>query len=382
MKRIVLILWVILLTNAVTVLTVFAQSNSLSTDLMSESAILMDAKSGKILYEKNTEHQMYPASITKIATAIYAIENGDLEDIVTVSRKAREAEGTRVYLEEGEQVPLKKLIQGLLINSGNDAAVAIAEHLEGNVETFAFKMNEYLTENIGITDTNFENPHGLFDPNHVTTAADMAKITQYAMDNKEFRKIFGTVKLKWEGESWNTTLLNHHKLMKEIPYEGVTGGKTGFVNQSGHTLVTTAKRGDLYLIAVILKAPSSTAAINDTIQLLDYGYDNYKGFKLTKGSTFHTKQGKNYELTKNLYYTLLNGDTLKGRVTGKGFLQIINQEKEVLTSIQLKEEGAADDAESEKHSLNKVSKLYIGFLIAIPLILGLTVRFFTRFRES
>ncbi|MGG6447406.1 D-alanyl-D-alanine carboxypeptidase family protein [Pseudobacillus badius] len=376
MKKISLIFVLILLINVLTAPIVLSRSHSFSTDLMSESAILIDAKSGKILYEKNAKHQMYPASITKIATAIYAIENGDLDDMVTVSKKAREVEGTRVYLEGGEQVSLKKLIQGLLINSGNDAAVAIAEHLEGSPERFAFKMNKYLKKNIGTTQTNFENPHGLFAPNHVTTASDMAEITRYAMKNKVFREIFGTVKLKWKGTSWNTTLLNHHKLMREIPYEGVTGGKTGFVNESGHTLVTTAKREDFHLIAVTLKAPSSTAAFNDTIQLLDYGYQNYKAFKLTKGSTFHTKQGKSYELTKNLYYTLLNEDKLKGRVTENGFLQISNQEKKVLTSIQLKEEK--DMIESKQASLSKVNKLYIVFLIVVALTLGLIVRVCSR----
>lgn len=370
-----------LLINVLTVTRVLSQSQLPSVDVTSESAILMDAKSGQVLYEKNAEHQMYPASITKIATAIYAIEKGDLEDIVTVSRDAREVEGTRVYLEEGEQVPLKKLIQGLLINSGNDAAIAIAEHLEGSVEAFAFKMNKYLNENIGLTDTNFENPHGLFHPNHVTTAADMAKITQYAMENKEFREIFSTVKLKWKGESWDTTLLNHHKLMRGTPYEGITGGKTGFVNQSGHTLVTTTKRGNFHLIAVTLKAPSSTAAFNDTVQLLDYGYQNYKAFTLTKGSTFHTKKGKKYELTKNLYYTLLNSDQLKGRVTKNGLLQVSNQEKELLTSIQLKKASDADAAEFEQASSGRTNKLYIFFLIALAFSLGLVVRLYARFRR-
>ncbi|GAB3797637.1 hypothetical protein GCM10028868_19200 [Virgibacillus kimchii] len=148
--------------------------------------------------------------MTKIATAIFAIENGDLDDLVTVSSYARNTEGSSVYLEEGETVPLKKLIQGLMINSGNDAGVAIAEHMSGSVEQFSSDLNEYLQENVGVQHTNFENPHGLFDPNHVTTAEDLANITLYAMGNELFREINNTKELNWEGESWDTTLYNHH----------------------------------------------------------------------------------------------------------------------------------------------------------------------------
>ncbi|HBT74189.1 MAG TPA: D-alanyl-D-alanine carboxypeptidase, partial [Lysinibacillus sp.] len=147
--------------------------------ISSEAAILIDEKTGRILYEKNPNQKMAPASLTKIATAIYAIEKGNLEDIVTISKNAREVEGTRVFLEEGEKVNLRKLIQGLLVNSGNDAGIAIAEHLDGSVKQFSTSINKYL-ENIGIQNTNFVNPHGLYDPDHKTTAQDLAKITKYA----------------------------------------------------------------------------------------------------------------------------------------------------------------------------------------------------------
>lgn len=121
----------------------------------SVAAIVMDAKTGMVLYEKNSEKRMYPASLTKVATAIYALEKGNLDDIVTVSKEARQVEGTRVYLEEGEKVPLRKLIQGLLINSGNDAGVAIAEYLDGSIEKFAENLNNYLYK-IGAKNTTFE----------------------------------------------------------------------------------------------------------------------------------------------------------------------------------------------------------------------------------
>jgi serine-type D-Ala-D-Ala carboxypeptidase (penicillin-binding protein 5/6) len=245
-----------------------------SESINSEAAILMDGTTGKVLFEKDSNRLMYPASITKIATGIIAIEEGNLDDIVTVSAAARNADGTRVYLEEGEQVTLLKLVQGLMINSGNDAAIAIAEHMDGSVEKFAERMNRFIKDKAGVKNTTFTNPHGLFDENHQTTASDMALITQYAMKNPKFRSIVGTKEMEWIGEGWETTLYNHHKLLWR--YEGVTGVKNGFVNESGNTLVTTAERGDMDLIAVTLKADSSELSYSDTVMLLDYGFEHFQ----------------------------------------------------------------------------------------------------------
>lgn len=198
-------------------MNLFSYSQTLAIELdgepniTSEAAILIEESSGRVLYEKNASIPMYPASLTKVATAIYALEKGDLEDIVTVSEKARRVDGTRVYLEIGEKVPLIKLIQGLLINSGNDAGVTIAEYLDGTEEQFAASINAYL-QAIGLKSTHFVNPHGLFAPNHTTTARDMALITQYAMKNADFREIFGIKQLKWDGEAWDTIIYNHHKM--------------------------------------------------------------------------------------------------------------------------------------------------------------------------
>ena len=146
----------------------------------SVSAILIDRKTMEVLFEKKAGDRMYPASLTKIATAIYAIEKGNLNDNVTIGKNPRETEGTRVYLEEGETVTLRKLVQGLLINSGNDAGVAIAEQLDGSIEAFSNNLNEYVAK-LGLKNTVFKNPHGLFDAEHVTTAEDLALLTRYAM---------------------------------------------------------------------------------------------------------------------------------------------------------------------------------------------------------
>jgi D-alanyl-D-alanine carboxypeptidase/D-alanyl-D-alanine carboxypeptidase (penicillin-binding protein 5/6) len=141
-------------------------------NIKSESAVMIDAKTGDILYQKNSAEKMYPASITKIVTGILAIESGKLNESVIVSGNAAKADGTRVYLVEGEKVPLKKLVQGLLINSGNDAAIAIAEYLADDIPSFADKMNDF-AKKVGANNTHFVNPNGLFDVEHYTTAEDI-----------------------------------------------------------------------------------------------------------------------------------------------------------------------------------------------------------------
>src|SRR5699024_10916061 len=221
--------------------------------------------------------------------------------VVTVSKNARGTIGSSVYLVEGEKVSLKKLLQGLLINSGNDAGVAIAEHLSGNLEQFSTDINEYLRGKIGVYNTNFENPHGVFDPKHVTTAEDLAKITQYAIENEEFKEIFGTTELAWNGEGWDTTLYKHHKLMREMKYEGVTGGKTGYVEQSGFTLATTAERDNLSLVVITLNSNLQQESYNDTINLLDYTFENFQTSRIPAEMTFEV-EGLKSKASKDIFY--------------------------------------------------------------------------------
>jgi D-alanyl-D-alanine carboxypeptidase len=263
-----------------------ATSENNELQLNSEAVILIDAQSGQVLYEKNSDEKLPPASITKIATAIYAIEKGNLNDIVSISENATKADGTLVYLEAGEQVPLKKLIQGLLINSGNDAGVAIAEHLSGTVEQFVIDFNQYLQEEIGVEDTHFTNPHGLYNPEHLTTAEDMAKITQYAIQNELFREIFNTQELKWDGETWDTTLINHHLMVRDQSYEGITGGKNGFVTEAGFTLVTSAEREKLSLIAITLNSKTDEQSYQDTTALFNYGFLHFETEKIESNEQF------------------------------------------------------------------------------------------------
>ncbi|MCY8670096.1 D-alanyl-D-alanine carboxypeptidase [Bacillus haynesii] len=312
-------------------------------EIKSVSAILIDGKSGQVLYEKNSRKKMYPASITKIATAIYAIENGNLEDRVKVSKNAAQTEGSSVYLEAGESVPLKRLLQGLLMNSGNDAGTAIAEHVSGSVKQFADDLNAYIAEHAGVHDTHFMNPHGLFDKNHYTTSADMARITEYAMKNKTFRALFSEKQTEWHGQTWDTTLKNHHRMLTgEISYQGITGGKTGFVNESKHTLVTTATRGSLDLIAVVMKADSKKMMYSDTKTLLDEGFRNYETQELKKGEAFTDRNGTSHELKGPLYVTKKKGEVLSENVDSDGILNIKGEDGRLLQALQIAEPFSAE----------------------------------------
>jgi len=273
-------LWTMPLTAAEGGSTAVAEEEPLAEPVLkAESAILMDAKTGAVLYALNADKPLYPASITKIVTGIVALEAvTDLNSLVTVSKEARYEDGTRVFLAEGEQQTMENLIYGMLVNSGNDAATAIAEFIDGSKEKFAERMNTFVRDKAGATQSLFMNPSGLPDPLQVTTALDMAHIAQYAMKNDQFRTIVGTMKRPWEGAEWTSELINHNKLLGT--YEGATGIKNGYTNAAGFTLVASAKREEMELIGVILKAPTNNGIYADMRKLLDYGFEGYQLQKL------------------------------------------------------------------------------------------------------
>ncbi len=338
-----------------------------SLAITSEAVILMDTKSGAILYEKNANKMMYPASLTKIATAIYAIENGNLQDMVTVSENAFRTVGSSVYLETGEVVSLKHLIQGMLINSGNDAAVAIADYFHGNVEQFSIHLNKYLQEKVGVNNTHFSNPHGLFSDDHYTTAGDLAKMTNYAMKNTEFREIFGTKLLKWEGKSWDTTLISHHLMLKgEFPYDGITGGKTGYVSEAKSTLATTADNGQIQLTAIVLKAGNQKQIYKDTKQLLDYGFQNFKTTSIPVTQKF-TVDDKNFFPAQSISISeALNG--VHFEISKDGMLKVQTNEYQTLQTVKLNPEIIPNQVELnkavEKNSLINMNTFF-GTLVIV-----------------
>jgi D-alanyl-D-alanine carboxypeptidase/D-alanyl-D-alanine carboxypeptidase (penicillin-binding protein 5/6) len=358
-------------------------------DLFSESVILIDAKSGHILYEKDSKREMYPASITKIVTAIIAIEEGNLHDIVTVSKNARDQDGSRVYLLEGEKVTLKKLVQGLMINSGNDAGTAIAEHFDGSEKAFAKRMNTFLKEKVGVEDTNFTNPHGLFHPEHVTTAQDMAKIAQYAMKNETFKEIVGTKEMEWIGEGWETTLYNHHRLLWD--YKGTTGVKNGYVPESGHTLVTSAQRDGMDLIVVTMKAASKYYIYKDTMTLMDYGFANFITDEINKGEMVKDAAGREYMLAKNVHVAKRDDETVSLRVNKDKDLVVkignrkhveenvlVEQERNDLTPVPTASSSNSTDQSggnsSSKSSLGSTVFIFVALLIFFFVMNGLQRR--------
>ncbi|SFS62468.1 D-alanyl-D-alanine carboxypeptidase family protein [Paenibacillus sp. BC26] len=289
-------------------------------NLASESAILMDAQTGTVLFQKNAEKQQFPASITKIVTGIVALEyESVLSNLVTVSREARREEGTRIYLAEGEQVSLEKLLYGMLMNSGNDAATAIAEYIDGSKAQFAERMNAFVKEKAGAEHTNFVNPSGLPDEAQVTTAIDMARISRYAMQNEVFRKIVATKRMPWVGKEWTSSLINHNQMLKD--YEGTTGIKNGYTEAAGFTLVTSAKRDGMELIGVILKSPSKTAVYKEMTNLLDYGFEHYELKQLIAANDsypFTSSSPAEFIAAEPMWAVLPKGETPAITVTSQG----------------------------------------------------------------
>lgn len=243
-----------------------------------KSAVLIDAKSGQVLVDINKDEKLPPASTTKILTAIIAIESGKLEELVTVSSNPPQVDGTRVYLEEGEKIKLDDLVRAALIHSANDAALAIAEHLAGSEEEFAKIMNDKARA-LGAKNSNFVSSHGLSVDGHYTTAYDLALISQYAMKNPVFSKIAQAKVLDWEGQAWQTRLINKNKMLWR--YEGITGVKPGYTSEAHYTLVASAEREKQSYITVVLGSPGN-GVWNDAEALLDYGFDNYQIVELAK----------------------------------------------------------------------------------------------------
>ena len=242
-----------------------------------KSAILIEADSGKILFSKSAEVRLPMASTTKIMTAIVALDAcPDLDRQVKVDKRAVGAEGSSIYLYEGEVLTMEELIYALMLSSANDAALAIAYAIDGSVERFAERMNEK-ARSLGLSNTNFVNPNGLHDDAHYTTAHDLAIITAYALKNETFRAIVSTQKraIPMRNGDGTRLLINHNKLLRL--YDGSIGVKTGFTKKAGRCLVSAAERDGLTLIAVTLNAPDDW---NDHISLLDFGFSAYERITL------------------------------------------------------------------------------------------------------
>ncbi|WP_243740001.1 D-alanyl-D-alanine carboxypeptidase family protein [Aureibacillus halotolerans] len=242
-------------------------------NVSAETAVLMDLESQRMLFGKQPHKQMRIASITKIMTALLAIESTKWDEEVTVSALATRQEGSSLYLQQGEKIKLKHLVYGLMLRSGNDAAVAIAEHVGGSVDGFVFMMNQRARQ-IGMTNTIFNNPHGLDDhEEHFSTAFDMALLTREAMKNDQFREVSSTklYQVKDPDGPWNRVWKNKNKLLTTL-YPHSTGGKTGFTKRARRTLVSTAEKEGEPLVVVTLNASSDWA---DHQALFEWGFSQF-----------------------------------------------------------------------------------------------------------
>ena len=245
--------------------------------LTARSAIVMDTVTGQVLYERDIDTRRYPASTTKMMTLIVALEHGRLDDIVTVSKHAEGVEGSTLWLVQGDKIPLGELLTGMMMHSGNDATVAVAEHIAGSVPAFVEMMNEKAAE-IGAYNTHFVNPNGLPDENHYTTAFDLAKIAAYGYSLPHFEEIVSRQEVIYDWVKDPAKKLRNENQMLWL-YRGANGVKTGYTDAAGRCLVSAARRDGMQLVAVVL---DSYYMWNDSIALLDYGFQNARPKTLVK----------------------------------------------------------------------------------------------------
>lgn len=258
-----------------------------------KSAILIEAKTGKILYEKNSHEKLAPASMTKIMSMlliIEAIEEGYLswDEMITVSERASSMGGSQILLETGEQMSVEDLFKGVAVASGNDAVVALAEAVAGTVEDFVVMMNNKVKE-LGLNDTNFKNPHGLDDANHYSSAYDMVFISRELVKHEkvlEFTGIYEDYLRK--GTTREFWLTNTNKLTRFKA--GVDGLKTGYTSEAGYCLTATMKKDNMRLISTVMGEESSTIRNTEISALLDYGYAKYKMIEVINPSTVVSKE--------------------------------------------------------------------------------------------
>lgn len=265
-------------------------------DTSATGAILMDMDTNRILYSKNIHKVRSVASISKIMTAIVAIENADVESKVTVGEEIKKAYGSGIYIKSGEVLTLKDLLYGLMLRSGNDAALAIAKYVGGSVEKFVNMMNETAIK-IGMEDSIFKNPHGLDeeDGGNLSSAYDMAILTSYAMKNETYKEIVSTKKYNLKTNMNTYSWTNKNKLLRT--YEYTTGGKTGFTEIARRTLVTTASKDNINLVAVTLNDGND---FNDHKNLFEYGFENYRSYGILNKGIIQIYDDEYYD-NYNLY---------------------------------------------------------------------------------
>ncbi|MZQ76001.1 MAG: D-alanyl-D-alanine carboxypeptidase [Peptoclostridium sp.] len=311
-------------------ITAFSQGED-ELGLTGEAAVLINADGTEILYEKNAHQKMYPASTTKIMTALLTVENCNLDDVVTIDYDPGYIDGSSMYVKQGETFTVRQLLEFMLVRSANDAAVALANHISGSTDKFKDLMNKRAKE-LGCKDTHFNNPNGLPDVDHYTSAYDLALIAKEAMKHEDFRK---TVKLEkvslppteltpeWRVYRntnkflWSNSTIDYKGGSVKLKYDVINGIKTGYTNVARNCLVTSASKDGLNVISVVLKAEGRNVYI-DSRTLIDYGLDNYHvenviGEDEARGEKhiFLSNEGSlKYGPQSNFSIVLKNGETL------------------------------------------------------------------------
>lgn len=296
-----LVLTILVLVNVV---SVFAEPEA--PDIKAVSAILVEAKRGQILFDKDSKTKLHISSTNKMMTALLALEkaNSKLDTQVTISKNAAAAEGSKLNLEVGEKYYVKDLVYTILLTSANDSAIALAEYVGGDLNSFVNIMNDKAKE-LNMVDTNFTNPTGLYDEEQYTTAFDLAILTRFALSNPYFERIFSTQVWPWDNHGKDEIIKNSNKLFWS--YNGVDGGKTGYNEVEHQSAITTATRDNMRVISVILDSPEASV-YDDSIKLLDYGFNNYKmGILVKKDVTLQTISVANNSIDLispiDVYYT-------------------------------------------------------------------------------
>jgi len=282
-----------------------------SPELKAASAILVESKRGQILFEKDSRSRLHIASANKLMTALLALEKAGskLDTQVTISKNVTEVEGLKMNLEVGAKYSVEDLVYTIILTSGNDSAIALAEYVGGDVQNFISMMNNKARE-LKLKDTNFTNPTGLYDEAQYTTAYDLAVLLRYALSNPAFDRIFSTQAKLWTNQNEVEIITNSNNLFWS--YDGIDGGKTGYNELERQTAITTATRNNMRIISIVLDSPEEHV-YEDSVKLLDYGFGNYKtGVLVKKDQTIKTisVEGKTIDLISpiDVFYTFRVGE--------------------------------------------------------------------------
>ena len=301
----------------------------------SRSCIIYDRNSHMVLYSKNENKTVKMASTTKIMTSLIIIENYDLSETVEVSKKSASTGGSRLGLKTGDKITIKDLLYGLMLCSGNDAAIALAEYAGEDVTGFVRLMNDKANQ-LGLKNTHYESPHGLDSDNHYTTAYELAVLTDYALKNKTFLQIVGTKNYTITINGYSKNISNTNELLGNLT--GVYGVKTGFTNGANRCLVTACKRNNMDIICVVLGADTKRFRTQDSIKLIEYAFKNFTYINANDLAIDYFENWKN----ENLKYLTINKSSstsfkLEVKASKTPILSILkNETNDIKTSISIK----------------------------------------------